>query len=162
MPSVAFLKQKKVGRWFEALVRPELSAMGLEVIDTEKERYRFKKGRDCLVRIKNPDGTYKRNEQGYVIQCNIEVKYDAMSETTGNVCIDLDSINKSTSAIWILGLSVGSQIDLYGAFLADLGPYAISHPNKRPVGEFQQLASLIPKDEFISLPFIKKLKTIYG
>jgi hypothetical protein len=160
MPSQSFIQQDKIGKKFEALVKPHLSVMGLEAISTSKQRYRQKKGRDFLVKIKNPDGTYKRDERGYLIQCNIEVKLDAMSEITQNVCVDLDSINKSTSSIWIYGLPVGPHIDLYAMYLADLGPYAFQHPNKRPVGEFGQLASLIPKDEFTSLPFIKKLKTI--
>jgi hypothetical protein len=44
--------------------------------------------------------------------------------------------------------------------IADLGPYAESWPIKRPGGEFGLPGALIPKTTFISLPFIKKLKTI--
>jgi hypothetical protein len=71
-----------------------------------------------------------------------------MSEQTGNVCIDLDSINKSTASIWIFGLPYKSKIDLYAVLLSDLAPYARNWPIKRPAGEFGALASLISKERY--------------
>ena len=160
MPTQSFIQAKKVGRWFERLMKPELETIGLEVIDSDKQRYEIKKGFDCLVKVKNPDGTYKRNGQGVVIQNRLEIKYDKMSEQTGNVCIDLDSINKSTSSIWIFGLPYNAKIDTYAVLLSDLAPYALSWPNCLPAGEFRAPAAIIPKDTFTSLPFVKKFKTI--
>lgn len=160
MPSVAFKQKKKEGIWFQELLYPHLEALGMEVVDSDKERYEVKKGYDCLVRIKNPDGTYRRNEDGQVIQDRLEIKFDKMSEKTGNVFIDLDSVRKSTASIWITGLPDGTKIDCYAMFLADLGPYAESYPIKRPGGEFGGLGALIPKASFIALPFVKKFKTI--
>jgi hypothetical protein len=63
MPSQSFVQAKQIGRQFEGLMRSVLESMGFEVIDSDKESYTIKKGCDCLVRIKNPDGTYRRNEQ---------------------------------------------------------------------------------------------------
>jgi hypothetical protein len=160
MPSKSFIQAKQVGRQFEALIRPELVSIGLEVIDSDNQRYEIKKGYDCLVRVKNPDGTYKRNDNGVVVQNRLEIKYDKMSEQTGNVCIDLDSISKSTASIWIFGLPYNATIDTYAVLLSDLAPYALSWPNRLPAGEFRAPAAIIPKDTFTSLPFVKKFKTI--
>jgi len=160
MSSTAFKQKKKEGIWFQELLYPHLESLGMEVIDSDKERYEVKKGYDCLMRIKNPDGSYKRSEAGYIIQDRLEIKLDKMSEQTGNVFIDLDSIRKSTASIWIYGLPEGSRIDCYATFLADLGPYAESYPIKRPGGEFGLSGALLPKPTFISLPFVKKFKTI--
>lgn len=147
MPSQSFVKAKKTGRYFEGLMRPVLAEIGMEVIDSENLSYAEKKGYDCLVRI---NGASSR----------IEFKYDQMSEQTGNVFIDLDSIHKSTASIWIIGLPDGSKIDCYAMELTHLGPYAESYPIKRPGGEFSLSGALIPKATFISLPFVKKFKTI--
>jgi hypothetical protein len=160
MSSVAFKQKKREGIWFQELVYPLLENLGMEVIDSDKERYAIKKGYDCLVRVKNPDGNYKRNEAGYIVQDKIEIKLDKMSEQTGNVFVDLDSIRKSTASIWIYGLPEGSSIGVYATLLTDLGPYAESYPIKRPGGEFGLSGALIPKATFISLPFIKKFKII--
>src|SRR5690349_14237392 len=111
MSSVAFKQKKKVGRYFEGLMRPVLAEMGMEVIDSEHLSYREKKGYDCLVRI---NGASSR----------IEFKYDVRSQETGQVFIDLDSIEKSTAPIWIIGLPSDARIDTYSVLLSDLGPYA--------------------------------------
>lgn len=148
MPSTSFVKQKKVGRWFEALLDPVFIEMGFKVYDSDHLRYQQKKGWDKELEVKG-----KRSK--------VELKYDAMSEYTGNVFIDLDSIRKSTASIWIIGLPEASKIDCYATFLADLGPYAESYPIKRPGGEFGLSGALIPKATFISLSFVKKFKSIH-
>ena len=121
--------------------------MGFRVIDTDGWAYSAKKGVDVVVEIKGA-------------RCGIEFKYDRMSEQTGNVCIDLDSINKTTSAIWIYGLPNGGRIDCYTMQVKDLAPFARGWPNKKRVGEFSLECALIPKSTFVSQTFIKKWKTI--
>jgi hypothetical protein len=121
--------------------------MGMTVLDSEHLKYAQKKGWDCEVRINGE-------------RCKVEIKFDAMSETTGNVCLEIPALRQSVSPIWIIGLPQGPKIDLYTAFLKDLLPYAEAHPNKRLVGEFRVPAALPSKTEFISQPFIKHFKTI--
>ena len=147
MPSTSFVKQKKVGRWFEDLLDPVLIEMGFKVYDSDHLRYQDKKGWDKELEIKG-------------VRSKVEIKYDAMSEQTGNVFIDLDSIRKSIAAIWIIGLPQGSKIHVYATFLSDLAPYSESYPIKRSGGEFGLSGALIPKYIFIALPFVKKFKTI--
>src|ERR1051325_42173 len=130
MPSPSFVKQKKVGRYFENLLDPVFLEMGFKVYDSDHLRYQQKKGWDKELEIKG-------------VRSKVELKYDAMSEQTGNVFIDLDSIRKSSSAIWIIGLPEGSKVDVYAMELAHLGPYAESYPIKRPGGEFGISGALI-------------------
>jgi len=161
MPTQAFIKQKKIGRWFEGLMRPELEQMGFEVIDSDKQKYQIKKGYDCILRIKNSDGIYRRNDRGQIIQDRAEFKYDEMSEQTGNVCIDLDSIQKSISAWWFFGLKEGNQIEVYLTEILSLAPFAQSWPVKKRVGENGWVeAAIVPKSVFKSQQFIKHFKTI--
>lgn len=147
MPSTSFVKQKSVGQYFEDLLDPVFIKMGFKVYDSDHLKYHQKKGWDKELEIKG-------------VRSKLELKYDAMSEQTGNVFIDLDSIRKSAAAIWIIGLPDGPRIDIYATFLTDLAPYAESYPIKRPGGEFGLSGALIPKATFISLPFVKKFKTI--
>ena len=90
----------------------------------------------------------------------MEIKLDQMSELTGNVCIEESAIKQSIAPIWVYGLPQNAQIDLYTMYLSDLATYVASWPIKHPVGEFRSLGALIPKATFISLPFVKKFKTI--
>lgn len=129
-------------------MRPVLAGMGMEVVDSENLRYREKKGYDCLVKI---NGAASR----------LEFKYDVLSEQTGQVFIDLDSIRKSTAPIWIIGLPSEARIYTYSVLLSDLAPYAEAWPTKVPGGEFRQQGALISKDVFINLPFVKRFRTIY-
>ena len=151
MPTQSFVKAKRIGRYFEAQVRDVLREVGkkkgIEVIGSENLKYRDKRGWDCEVRIRGQ-------------ACKMEIKLDLLSETTGNVCLELAAINQSISPIWIYGLPRGGYIDLYTMYLSDLATYVASWPIKRPVGEFQLYAALIPKHIFISQPFVKKFKTI--
>jgi len=147
MPSTSFVKQKKIGRWFEDLLDPVFIGMGFKVYDSDHLKYRDKKGWDKELEIRGQ-------------RSKVELKYDAISEQTGNVFVDLDSVRKSTASIWIIGLPESSKIDCYATFLSDLGPYAESYPIKRPGGEFGLSGALIPKATFISLSFVKKFKTI--
>jgi hypothetical protein len=161
MSSVAFKQAKARGRWFEALVRPMLIEMGLEPEDSDHKKYSEKKGYDCLVRIKDKSGVYIRDIYGRVITERIEIKFDELSELTGNVAVDLDSINKSTAAIWIYGLPEGGQIHVYAMELRHLAPFAQKWPLKKPAGENHWVeVAVIPKYVFLSQPFIKKLKII--
>ena len=147
MPSASFKIQKLIGREFEQAMIPVLEQMGFRVIDVDDWSYKLKKGRDCIVEIKGH-------------RCSIEFKFDKMSEQTGNVVVDLDSLRKTDSAIWIYGLPKGNQIDVYAMRISDLGPFAKSYPVKKRVGEYKLEAAIIPKWQFVTLPFIKKFKTI--
>ena len=86
---------------------PVLSELGMRVIDTDSWSYNLKRGRDCIVEVKG-----HRN--------GIDFKYDRMSEQSGRVCIDLDSLSHTDSAIWIFGLPRGSEIDCYVVKTSDL------------------------------------------
>jgi hypothetical protein len=147
MPSASFVKQKKVGRYFENLLDPVFIEMGFKVYDSDHLRYQQKKGWDKELEIKG-------------VRSKVELKYDAMSEQTGRVCLDLDSINKSIAPIWIIGLPSEAKIDTYSVLLSDLAPYAINHPYKLLVGEFKQPAALPKIQEFTSQPFVKKFRVI--
>jgi hypothetical protein len=126
---------------------PVLEQMGFRVIDVDHWGYKYKKGRDIIVEVK---GT----------RCSLELKYDKMSEKTGYVCLDLDSINKTSSAIWLYGLPKGNEVDVYSMRISDLSPFARNWPIKRPAGEFRQLVALVPKATFIGQKFVYPFKTI--
>lgn len=126
---------------------PHLEEAGLRVIDVDHWSYNQKKGRDVIVET-----------QGY--RNSIEFKFDKLSEKTGNVAIDLDSINKTSSAIWIYGLPRGNEIDVYSMRISYLAPFARNWPVKRLLGEFKQPCALVKKDTFLSQPFVFKFKTI--
>ncbi len=147
MPSASFVKQKKVGRYFENLLDPVFIEMGFKVYDSDHLRYQQKKGWDKELEIKG-------------VRSKVELKYDAMSEQTGNVAIDLDSIAKSISAIWIYGLPEGNQIHVYTMYLSDLAPYAQNWPIKRLGGEWASPIALIPKATFLGQDWVNKFKTI--
>lgn len=147
MLSQSFVKAKQTGRYFEGLMRPVLAQMGMQVIDSEKESYSVKKGYDCIVRING--GSAK-----------IEFKYDAMSEQTRNVCLEIEALSHSTSDILVYGLPEGDHIDVFTMWLQDALSYAQNWPLKRPVGEFRLLAALVPKETFIGQDFVRRWKTI--
>jgi hypothetical protein len=147
MHSTSFVKQKKVGRYFENLLDPVFIEMGFKVYDSDHLKYQDKKGWDKELEIKG-------------VRSKVELKYDAMSEQTENVAIDLDSIGKSTAAIWIFGLPEGNLINTYSMLLSDLAPYALQWPIKRLGGEWASPIALIPKQTFTGLPFVQKFKTI--
>ena len=126
--------------------------MGFRVIDVDSWSYRHKKGRDIIVEI-----------QGH--RNSLEAKLDLMSEKTGYTCIDLDSMNKTTSAIWVFGLPRTPYIDCYATKISILGPYIKQYAKEHPeavkrVGEWKAECVMIPKNVFTKLPFIKHFKTI--
>jgi hypothetical protein len=84
-----------------------------------------------------------------------------MSEMTGNVCIEVSAVKQSISPIWVYGLPSDARIDLYTMYLSDLATYVAAWPIKRLVGEYKLPAALVPKDVFISQPWVKKLRTIH-
>ena len=86
MRTASFVKAKRIGRRFESLVDPVLLEKGFEIVDTDKWSYRDKKGVDKVVKI---------NDR----RCNLEIKFDAMSEQTGNVCIEELAVKQSNSPI---------------------------------------------------------------
>lgn len=147
MESVYFKNRKKVGRWFESEVEKVLLEKGFEVIDSERLKYRDKKGWDREVRINGE-------------RCKIEIKYDELSGITGNVCIELSALRQSISPIWIYGLPEGDNISLYTMYLIDLASFAENYPVKKLVGEFGIPAAIVPKYVFLSQPFVRKLKVI--
>jgi hypothetical protein len=151
MPSESFIIAKRKGRWFEWLLRSVLPDLGFEVIDTDGWSYSSKKGVDIVVRIKKGDRIYQEN---------LEAKFDELSEKTGNVCIDLDSLEKSKSPIWIYGLPEESRIDCYAMYLSDLAPYVLGWPIKRAGGEFRGKLALVPKTTFLGQSWIHKLRSI--
>jgi hypothetical protein len=128
MPSAWFNKSKSKGRWFEWLLRSALPDLGFEVIDTDGWKYSSKRGVDIQVKIQNPDGSYRRNELGYIIQENLEAKYDEASDTTNNVYVEFGALDGSISPIWFYGLPRNTDgrifIDVYVMFLKDLAPFA--------------------------------------
>jgi len=146
-PSQSFTIQKIIGREFEQAMIPHLEEAGLRVIDVDHWSYNQKKGRDVIVET-----------QGH--RNSIEFKFDKLSEKTGNIVIDLDSINKTSSAIWIYGLPEGDKVHTYTMRITDLAPFARAWPIRRCVGEFSQPVALVPKSTFLSQPFVFKFKTI--
>jgi len=146
MPSQAFIKQKEKGRFFEHLVMDTLRNGGAYVVDLDKERYEVKKQGDFLIKVL---------QNGRWLSNAIECKYDEMSEQTGNVCIDLDSINKTNAPLWIYGLPNGGRIDVYSMLISDLAPFARSYPIKKPAGEFGGTCALIAKIVFTSQPGVR-------
>jgi hypothetical protein len=148
MPESQYFKdRKRVGRLFEAECEKIMREKGMEVIDSEKLKCRDKRGWDRLVKI---------NGQ----QCRIEIKFDELSELTGNICIELSALRQSISPIWLYGLPEGNQVHIYSMFLTDLAPFAESWPTKKLVGEFHIPAALVPKLTFINQPFVKQFKVI--
>lgn len=151
-PSIEFVRQKEVGREFEQAMIPHLEEAGLRVIDVDHWSYNHKKGRDHIV-----------EKDGY--RNSLELKLDRMSEKTHKVCIDLDSLRKTTSAIWIFGFPRGNEVDVYTVKYLDLHPYVYQYARENPtavkkVGEWKQECVMIPKWTFINLPFVFKFKTI--
>ena len=146
-PSSSFTIQKLIGREFEQAMIPVLEQTGFRVIDVDWWSYSHKKGRDLIVEAKGQ-------------RCSLELKLDKMSEKTGYVCLDLDSINKTDSAIWLYGLPRGNEVDVYSMKIQDLAPFARNWPIRRDLGEFRQPCALVKKDTFLSQSFVHKFKTI--
>jgi hypothetical protein len=151
MPTASFTKQKAKGREFETRMMNVCRQVGSHVVDLDKQSYKVKAQGDFIVKV-------PKNGQWY--SNFVECKLDQMSETTGNVAIDLDSINKSNPAIWIYGLPASQTIEVYTMFLKDLGPFAQAWRIKRPAGEFGLPVALIPKATFTAQPLVKHFKTI--
>jgi hypothetical protein len=146
-PSALFTIKKIEGREFELAMIPHLEEAGLRVIDVDHWSYNQKKGRDVIVET-----------QGH--RNSIEMKYDRMSEKTGQICIDLDSINKTVSHIWIYGLPEGEKVHTYTMRITDLAPFARNWPIRRCVGEFSQPVALVPKSTFLAQKFVYPFKII--
>lgn len=152
MSTTSFIQAKKIGRKFEAQVRDVLRDTGFEVVDSDKQSYLNKRGWDCLVRVKGQEA-------------RIEIKYDALSELTQNVALEPRAIGHSISPIWVYGLPQTQEIALYAMFLSDLKKYAYEYYKAHPgaikrAGEWGDWVILVPKWEFVSQPFVRKLKTI--
>lgn len=146
-PTSYFKDRKRIGRWFEAECEKLMRAKGMEVIDSEKLKYRDKKGWDREVIINGA-------------RCKVEIKYDELSEQTGNVCIEGLALNQSASPIWLYGLPEGDTVSVYAMYLKDLAPFVQSYPIKKRVGEYGLQAALVPKHVFLNQPFVYKFKTI--
>src|SRR5947209_6054466 len=119
MPSKSFTIQKLIGREFEQAMMPVLESLGMRVIDTDSWSYRLKRGRDLIVEVQG-----QRN--------GIDFKYDLMSEKTNRICIDLDSLQHTDSAIWIFGLPRTPYIDCYAVKTSDLAPYTYQYIKDHP------------------------------
>ena len=142
-----FKRQKKIGRWFEAECEKLMLQKGMKVVDSESLSYARKKGWDREVSL-----------NGH--RAKIEMKYDAMSEQTGNTCIELDALRQSISPIWLYGLKEPDQVKVYAMFLEELKPFAEGYPLKKRVGEFSLEAAIVPTYIFTSQPFVKKFGAI--
>jgi hypothetical protein len=152
MSSRSFVVQKEVGREFEKPMMKVLEEKGFRVIDVDSWSYRLKKGRDIIVEY-----------QGQ--RASIEFKFDKLSEKTGRVCLDWDSMSKTESKYWIYGLPEGDKIAVYAMYASQLRDFALAYVRSHPesmkrVGEFKQYCAMIPKPVFISQPFISKFGTI--
>ncbi|GEM_PF-3151654 len=160
MPTAAFVKAKSEGRKFEKQVFKLLEESGAYVIDTDNLPYQQKKGCDCYIKLLNSDGTFKRDPRGYVICQPVEIKLDKMSEQTQNVCIDLDSLEKTNAVVWIFGLPEGDRIDVYAVMTAELALYAKNCARRAFGGEYGMEVALIPKEQFIASKLTSKWKSI--
>jgi hypothetical protein len=152
-PSKEFTIQKLIGREFEMAVMEELRKVpGVRVIDVDHWGYKHKKGRDTIIEVQGQRGS-------------AELKYDKMSEKTGYVCIDWDSMSKTQSRFWIFGLPENGKVVVYAMYASRLRDFALQYAREHPesmkrVGEFKQYCVFIPKRLFISQPFISHFKTI--
>ena len=108
-PSKEFLRQDEIGRWFEDLVMPHVikTAQGngysVQEIKTDRWKYSQKRGRDRIIRLSGP----------VVASSSLEFKFDIKSNQYGNVYVDLESMLKTDSGIWIQGLPEGQEIPIY-------------------------------------------------
>ena len=122
--------------------------VGFHVVDLDKQSYKVKAQGDFIVKV-------LKNGQWH--SDFVECKLDQMSETTGNVAIDLDSISKSNAAVWIYGLPAGQTIEVYTMFLKELAPFVRNWPICRPAGKFGLDVALIQKATFLAQPFRSSL-----
>src|ERR1044072_8135009 len=152
-PSTSFVRQKEVGREFEmAMMQTLRDTPGVRVIDVDSWGYKHKMGRDIIVEVKGQRGS-------------LELKYDRMSEQTGRVAVDWDSMSKTQSRYWIYGLPKDGKIAVYAMYASRLRDFALQYAKDHPssmkrVGEFNQYCIIIPKETFIAQPFINYFKTI--
>ena len=173
MATSYFYKQKKIGRWFEAILRKDLLEMArregrnIHIIDSDKQSYSKKKGNDFLIRLQTGINKFD--------VCKCEAKIDLMSQETGNAYIDIDSIQKSDSPIWFFGypegelmkvtykgssFQCGRYLKVYKCFLQELAPYALRLPRNVRGGEFRQQNPAPPKSLFLGQKFMQYHKTI--
>lgn len=89
----------------------------------------------------------------------VECKKDVMSERTGNVCVDWDSLSKSEASIFILGLPNEYGTDIFKMPLKSIYQYAKNYPVQKSVGQWGISNALIPKEEFLYLPFVRRFTT---
>jgi hypothetical protein len=160
MSTLAFKQAKKIGRQFEHQVFQLLREQGCYEIDTDKMSYTEKKGCDCYIKLLNPDGSFKRDERGYVICQPVEVKLDKLSEATGQVYIEQEALDKSISHFWVYGLPQSSKIDLYSVMLRNLKEFAPNLGKAVLGGEYRSTGYLIPKEVFTSQSWVTRWKTI--
>lgn len=89
----------------------------------------------------------------------IEVKLDAMSQTTNNICIELGALRHSQSPVFIIGLPNDQWTDIYFMPLKTILRFAENYPVKKLVGQWNVESALIPKNEFVQLPFVRRFTT---
>lgn len=135
--------QLKIGQQFELSVKNLLEIKGWVVsLNQSKD----------LATLRKYDLAIKKDGCSFWV----EIKKDVMSERTGNICIDYDSLSKSESSIFILGLPNQYGTDIYKMPLQTIYRYAKDYPIQKAVGQWGLKNALIPKNEFIYLPFIKQ------
>lgn len=138
--------QLAIGQRFEQSVANLLTIKGWSVS--------FNQSKD-LSTLKKYDLWAKKEDKSVWI----EVKLDAMSQTTGNVCIEIGALRHSQSPVFIIGLPSNQWTDIYKMPLKTILRYAESYPVKKLVGQWSVESALIPKDEFVRLPFVKRFTT---
>jgi hypothetical protein len=135
--------QLEIGQRFELSVKHLLEIKGWTVKLNES---------DDLKQLQKYDLWITKNGSSYWV----EVKKDIMSERTGNVCIDWDSLSKSKASLFVIGLPNEYGTDIFTMPLKAIYEYAKKYPVQKKVGQWGLENALIPKMKFIYLPFIKR------
>jgi hypothetical protein len=139
-------QQKKIGLPFEHSVARLLEIKGWKVKRNPAPQDRVSQA------LQDYDLWIKKDGESYWV----EIKKDVMSQSTGNVCIDWRSLEKSKSSIFILGLPNEYGTDIFKMPLKSAYLYGKNYPIQKKVGQWGETCALIPKDEFIYLPFVRR------
>jgi hypothetical protein len=135
MPTKEFLQARKQGEIAQRYVKGMFESWGLKFAATPRG---YHPGYDGIIEGKFY-GQYIRNK--------IEIKYDRLASTTGNIYLDIQSLKKSQATILIICLN--DPIDtVLMLSLQDALEYAVAHQNING-GEFMERSACINKDQFM-------------
>lgn len=138
MPTQSFLSARERGRIGQTIVQQKLEKTGWKV-DMVKDGY-FRAW-DFIA------------DNGQ-IRFSGEIKYDEMSDTTGNICLELEAIEHSKAQILVY---VFPDKSAYIMPVEDALNYAKAYPVKKRVGEFKGQAAIVPKYIFLNQKFLKPI-----